>query len=200
MFPDLTRDDVFRIETRRLWLRWPCARDADAILRLAGDAAVAGMTARIPHPLDRATVDAFLIDVRRENTLGTGLTLALAQRGAPTRLIGIVGIVRESAEAPHLGYWLGRPLWGAGFMSEATAALVHAFFAYAGGKYLTAEARLDNPASRRVLEKAGLRETDRRVRDVPLRGGELAVACFRLERADWACAEANRETMPAAAA
>ena len=23
MFPDLTRDDVFRLETRRLWLRTP---------------------------------------------------------------------------------------------------------------------------------------------------------------------------------
>ena len=28
MFPDLTRDDVFRLETRRLWLRWPRAADA----------------------------------------------------------------------------------------------------------------------------------------------------------------------------
>lgn len=201
MFPDLTRDDVFRIETRRLWLRWPNARDAEAIVRLAGDAAVAGMTARIPHPLDRATVDAFLIDVRRANTLGAGLTLALAQRAAPTRLIGIVGIACESAEAPHLGYWLGRPHQGAGLMSEATASLVHAFFAYAGGTCLVAEARLDNPASRRVLEKAGLRETDRRVRDVPLRGGEVAVACFRLDRAEWASADAvRRETMQAAAA
>ena len=51
MFPDLTRDDVFRIETRRLWLRWPTARDRDAILKLAGDPAVAAMLARVPNPL-----------------------------------------------------------------------------------------------------------------------------------------------------
>jgi hypothetical protein len=51
MFPDLTRDDVFRIETRRLWLRWPTAKDRDAILKLAGDRAVAEMLARVPHPL-----------------------------------------------------------------------------------------------------------------------------------------------------
>ncbi len=200
MFPELTRDDIFRIETRRLWLRWPTARDVEAIVRLAGDEAVAGMTTRIPHPLDRETVEAFLLDVRCANTLGTGLTLALAQHAAPTRLIGIVGIVRDSAEAPHLGYWLGRPHQGAGLMSEAAVALVHAFFAYAGGTCLIAEARLDNATSRRVLEKVGLRETDRRLRDVPLRGGKQVVASFRLERADWARAEANRGTMPAAAA
>ena len=35
MFPELTRDDVFRLETRRLWLRWPRMADANAILRLA---------------------------------------------------------------------------------------------------------------------------------------------------------------------
>lgn len=36
MFPELTRDDVFRLETRRLWLRWTRMADASAILRLAG--------------------------------------------------------------------------------------------------------------------------------------------------------------------
>ena len=200
MFPDLTCDDVFRIETRRLWLRWPTARDAEAIVHLAGDAAVAGMTASIPHPLDRATVDAFLIEVRRANTEGAGLTLALALRAAPTRLIGLAGIARESAErAPHLGYWLGRPHQGAGLMGEAVAALVHAFFAYAGGACLVAEARLDNPASRRVLKTVGLVETERRVRDVPSRGGAQAVACFRLDRVGWASAEASRARQAAAA-
>ena len=75
MFPDLTRDDVFRIETRRLWLRWPRARDAQAIVRLAGERAVAEMTARIPHPLPRTEVEAFLLDARARNSAGAGLTL-----------------------------------------------------------------------------------------------------------------------------
>ena len=48
MFPDLTRDDVFRLETRRLWLRWPRQADAQAIVRLAGEKSVAEMTARLP--------------------------------------------------------------------------------------------------------------------------------------------------------
>ncbi len=202
MFPDLTRDDVFRIETRRLWLRWPTARDTEAILALAGDRAVAEMTARIPYPLDRATVDSFVIDVRRANAEGAALTLALAARSAPTRVIGLVEIAREpGAQAAHLGYWLGRPHWGAGLMSEGVDGLVHAFFAYAGGTSLIAEARLDNPASRRVLAKAGFVETEHRVRAVPLRGGDHTVACFRLERSDWASSDAaGRATTQAVAA
>ena len=44
MFPELTRDDVFRLETRRLWLRWPRMADANAILRLAGSHSFEGQT------------------------------------------------------------------------------------------------------------------------------------------------------------
>ena len=28
MFPDIIREDIFRLETRRLWLRWPVLADA----------------------------------------------------------------------------------------------------------------------------------------------------------------------------
>ena len=55
MFPDLTRDDVFRLETRRLWLRWPRHADGQAIARLAGDKAaddIAGERSRLDEPFD----------------------------------------------------------------------------------------------------------------------------------------------------
>jgi RimJ/RimL family protein N-acetyltransferase len=184
MFPDLTRDDVFRIETRRLWLRWPCARDAEAVLRLAGDPAVAEMTARIPHPLPRAEVDAFLLRTRGENAAGTGLTLALARRSAPADLVGIVGVVGGAA-GPEIGYWLGKPHWGAGLMGEAVAAVTDAFFAYAGGDVLRSSARTDNPASRGVLERCGFVRTGSGTRAFPERGADLAVDLFSLDRARW---------------
>ncbi len=50
MFHDLARDDVFRLETQRLWLRWPQAADAPALAALAGDWEVARMSAHLPHP------------------------------------------------------------------------------------------------------------------------------------------------------
>ncbi len=50
MFPDLARDDVFRLETTRLWLRWPRVADAAAIERYSSRWEVARCTARIPHP------------------------------------------------------------------------------------------------------------------------------------------------------
>ena len=187
MFPDLFRDDVFRIETRRLWLRWPRAADAEAIVRLAGDKAVAEMTARIPHPIDRPGLDRFLLQSRQaNNNEGASLIMAVALLPDPARLVGVVGLeTHEGAEALHLGYWLGRPHWGKGLATEAVSAMVDAYFAYASGKVLVADAMTANLASRRVLEKCGFLCTGRRMRSFPVRGGDREVDDFRLERADW---------------
>lgn len=186
MFPDLFCDDVFRVETRRLWLRWPTAKDAECIQRLAGEAAVAEMTARIPYPLDRLAVDEFLVASRSDNAAGTGLTLALCERARPGRAIGMVSITRDDEDSTaHLGYWLGRPHWGAGLMTEAADALVHAWFAWTSAGRLEASARVTNPATRRVLEKVGFVWTGRAVASFPARGGEREVDRFRLDRGRW---------------
>ena len=185
MFPDLTRDDVFRIETRRLWLRWPTAKDKDAVLKLAGDQAVAEMLARVPHPLPRSVVDTFLLKARAENAAGTGLTLALARRSAPRTLVGVIGIHPGCGPAPELGYWLGQPHWGAGLMREAVRALCDAYFAYAGGTELASSARIVNPASRRVLEACGFVQTGTATKPFPARGADLPVDLFHLDRVGW---------------
>lgn len=186
MFPDLTRDDVFRIETRRLWLRWPCARDAAAIVELAGDEAVASMTARIPHPLDRGTVDGFILRARREAIEGRSLTMAVAARARPQTLIGIVGIDPDAdAAGPHLGYWLGTPHWGQGLATEAVGAMVEAYFAYTPGRVLTSAARIENAASRRVLLKSGFSPDGTAPMPAPARGGDLPANRFRLDRRTW---------------
>lgn len=185
MFPDLTRDDVFRIETRSLWLRWPRAKDVDAIVRLAGDRSVAEMTARIPHPIDRAETETFVLEARRGNAAGEGLVMAVSLRSEPDGLVGVIGIEGADEDGPHLGYWLGRAHWGRGLATEAASAMVHAHFAYAGGAALTSDARVENPASRRVLEKAGFVRTGTVTEHVPVRGRDLTCDRFRLERSAW---------------
>ncbi|GEP10747.1 GNAT family N-acetyltransferase [Methylobacterium gnaphalii] len=189
MFPDLTRDDVFRIETRRLWLRWPQARDAEAIVRLAGERAVAEMTSQIPHPIDPLGTDAFIIEARRANAEGEALTMALALRSAPSALIGVISIGPHPAvSGAHLGYWLGTPYWGMGLMSEAVATMVEAYFSYAGGEVLRSSAMTSNVASRRVLEKCGFVRQGCERHAFPARGGEREVDLFQLTRNEWSSA------------
>ena len=186
MFPDLTRDDVFRIETKRLWLRWPRARDVPAIVRLAGERAVADMTARIPHPIDPHGIDAFVVAARGSNAEGGGLVMGVSLRAQPDRLVGMVGIeTDEHTGLPHLGYWLGQPHWGRGLAREAAAAMVEAAFAYAGLPELTSSVMVGNDRSRRVLESCGFRALGTETRFYPVRGADRTIERFGLARAAW---------------
>ncbi|MBB3020432.1 RimJ/RimL family protein N-acetyltransferase [Microvirga lupini] len=195
MFPDLTRDDVFRLETRSLWLRWARLADTQAIVRLAGEKAVAEMTARIPHPYHPDDAERFIFMSRRSNADGQGLQLAITPKGKPNSLIGMVGI-GPSAETgkPDLGYWLGTPYWGKGYVTEAVRALIDAFFAYGEEDEITACARVINPGSRRVLEKCGFAYQGAGLSELPARCGLYPVDHFRLDRRTWESLKAWGQT------
>lgn len=186
MFPDLTRDDVFRLETGRLWLRWPRLADAPAIVRLAGDKAVADMTARIPHPYSLAQAEDFVFQLRQANADGCGLQLAITPKGKPNSLIGMVGIkLSPKTGEPSLAYWLGAPFWGKGHATEAARAMIDAAFAYTDIQELIADVRVINPHARRVLEKCGFAYQGSDLKELPARGGIYPVDVFRLDRRAW---------------
>jgi RimJ/RimL family protein N-acetyltransferase len=124
MFPDLLRDDVFRLETRRLWLRWPRAADAATIARLAGDREVAEMTSRIPHPYPPGSAAEFVLMSRAANHEGRSLTLVLSPKARPNEALGCIDLAAVGPDELRLGYWLGRPFWSQGLMSEAAIALI----------------------------------------------------------------------------
>ena len=185
MFPDLTRDDVFRLETRRLWLRWPRRADVSALVRLAGDKAVAEMTGVLPHPYGVEHGEAFVREARDANAAGRRLTMAITLGAAPAELIGVVGIACDRGPDPFLGYWLGTPFWGQGYATEAARALIDAHFAYSAAAELGASVRVINPNSRRVLEKCGFASVGSGLQSFPARGGVLPVEHFRLDRRKW---------------
>ena len=186
MFPELTRDDVFRLETRRLWLRWPRMADATAILRQAGEKSVAEMTASIPHPYPVDAVEPFIFGARKGNALGEHLVLAITPRSRPNELIGMVGAHSRATGVPFVGYWLGLPHWGKGYVTEAVQALTDTLFTLLDIKALEADARVINPASRRVLEKSGFRAEGSFLKSLPARGGLFPCEQYRLDRSTWA--------------
>ncbi|MEY2544610.1 MAG: [ribosomal protein S5]-alanine N-acetyltransferase [Verrucomicrobiota bacterium] len=59
---------------------------------------------------------------------------------------------RHTAE---IGYWLGEEFWGRGVMSEVVPAFVNYCFKEFSLNRISAQTYLSNPASARVLEKAG---------------------------------------------
>lgn len=193
MFPELARDDVFRIETRRLWLRWPRATDAAAVARLAGEKQVAGMTARVPHPYLHADGEQYVIDSRQTNTDGKGLRFVITPVARPDQPIGSIGVEARAGCEAEFGYWLGLPHWGKGLATEAAQALIDTVFAITAIKVLTASVHPINTASRRVLEKCGFAFSGSGMIEAPARGGSMPADFSRLDRSTWTSLKGWRE-------
>jgi RimJ/RimL family protein N-acetyltransferase len=71
-------------------------------------------------------------------------------------LIGCIGAHARRTGDVEFGYWIGRPFWGRGLATEAACAVAEEARALGS---LRAGHFVDNPASGRVLEKAGFRYT-----------------------------------------
>ena len=197
MFPDMTCDDIFRVETPRLWLRWLRASDAPAVAAFASLAPIAQMTASIPHPYPVGEADRFILAARAATAAGTGLILAVTLKNKPRTLIGLVSAQAADSEA-ELGYVVAPAHAGRGLATEATKALVDAVFNLTETRRLVANSRTINPASRRVLEKCGFSFTDTGLKNLPARGGRHPCDFFSLDRHAWATAGTIRR-LPAMA-
>jgi RimJ/RimL family protein N-acetyltransferase len=157
-----------RIETERLVLRRPGLQDATRIADLINDYDVARMLTRVPHPYAVEDAEAFLGTPEARQA-------SFVVEHPSFGPIGMIGFndgknALSPLPIPELGYWLGRTFWGQGFATEAAKGVLdwakrRGVRAAASGHYA------DNPASARVLEKAGFLYTGEvQPRDCPSRG------------------------------
>jgi RimJ/RimL family protein N-acetyltransferase len=181
LFPAETRDDVFWIETRRLWLRWPRATDVDCLAPWIGRPDVAEMTATWPAGIGRDGIAARIAAGRSGNTTGSKLVLVITERHATEIAIGQVGVALEPGGSARLGYHLNPAHWGQGIMTEAVAALADWSFILTRVPQIIAGVRSVNPASRRVLEKCGFHPTGPMLWESPVRG-PMQIDGFALSR------------------
>jgi RimJ/RimL family protein N-acetyltransferase len=185
MFPELTRDDVFRIETSRLWLRWARVSDSSAIEHVMGVKQVAEMTASWPYPLTSAEADRRIFEMRKFNALGNGLHLVMALKSEPDEIIGLVGGRFLPDETFNIGYALDVDFQGVGYGTEAVQALMDAVFTLSEAAQVTASVRILNEASRRVLIKCGFKENGTGLEEMSARGGKTPADRYCLTRSNW---------------
>jgi RimJ/RimL family protein N-acetyltransferase len=183
MFPEVTRDDIFRLETERLWLRWPRAADASAFVRLAGDPEIALKTATIPYPYEKRHADEAILRMREQNARGEGLDLAITLKRQPNEAIGVVGLrgVIEPRE-PAFGFWLGRPFWGQGLTGEAASAFLDLVFGFTSLERIVSHVMPTNSLSLRLHEKLGFQRVGMSSCSAPARGGEVMAEFLELRR------------------
>lgn len=78
-------------------------------------------------------------------------------------VIGEIGCgVAEGSDTGHVGYSVVEPCWGQGYASEALRALLAHVLAQPGVRRVVALTLVEHRASRRVMEKAGMRYVEQR--------------------------------------
>ena len=142
------------IKTDRLVLRPIMFDDAPALSRLGSDYDIASMTGSIPHPFPLISAEIRTMMFSAGWRQGTEYSYAISNGGGD--LMGVASLFRrKDAEDLELGYWIGRPYWGAGYITEACQALIACAENTMGLKKILAGVFADNPGSMRVLEKLG---------------------------------------------
>ncbi|CTQ55366.1 Putative ribosomal N-acetyltransferase YdaF [Roseibium album] len=145
------------IETDRLTIRPPRSDDLDRCAELLGDYEVAKMLSRVPHPYDLEQGREYLArSVQRWENVSQADELGF-HFDHDGELIGGLGF-KKLQETPEIGYWLGRPYWGKGYMSEALKAAIGWLFENTSHARIAGEAMTENPASLKVMEKMGFRK------------------------------------------
>lgn len=180
--------------TKRLMLRpgWP--EDAGLLAETIAHEAVATKLARLPWPYTRGDAEAFLAVPRGP---ADARFFIMAHDGAYPRLVGGIGLHASARGTAELGYWLTPDAWGLGYATEAGRAVIDMARHALPLRRVEARHHLDNPASRRVLDKLGFREIRREPSFSLARGHEVDSAVLALDLAAEEDAAADRMPMAA---
>lgn len=140
------------IQTERFVLRPVRRSDAGLLELYAADERVARATRSIPHPLPPGATEAFVARARAADRVEDVWIMDGAGHDR-AEVLGVIGLKCMDRNQAEVGYWVAPALWNAGIASEAVQALIAANPLEC--KTYFAEVFQDNPASARVLTKAG---------------------------------------------
>lgn len=144
------------LATPRLILRPYALDDAPVVEALLATPEVSETTQNIPYPYPEGAAVQWIAGHRAAAEAGSSLAWAVVRESDLT-LMGTISLgldLRNHRGA--LGYWLGVPYWNQGYMSEAAAAVTAWAFQALRLNRVEALCLPRNPASARVMEKAGM--------------------------------------------
>ncbi|GLQ54320.1 GNAT family N-acetyltransferase [Devosia nitrariae] len=142
------------LKTKRLVLRAPRLEDTDAIAEGVGDYEVARFLTAVPHPYSRKMARDWLAGAPQNTPERNCFIIELEGSG----LVGCISLLSE------LGYWIARPHWGKGLVTEAAARLISWHFTETQTEEMHSSAHVDNVASLAVQKKLGFVEHGRSYR------------------------------------
>jgi RimJ/RimL family protein N-acetyltransferase len=153
---------IARITTRRLILRLAARNDVPALSRLMNDPAIALGHGEVRYPSTPISV-LRLLEGNPTNPGCVTLRYVIVLASNPRIIIGSTNIsIIPNWLHPFIGYWIAKPFRGRGFATEAARALTETIYRESTVDVVAANCVVTNAASRRTLERAGMRRSIRR--------------------------------------
>ncbi len=143
------------LETDRLILRRWAETDAESLFEYAKNPAIGPIAGWPPHKNVSESLDVI------KNVLNGPYCYAICEKDSnipigsiELKLKGHTDMTEKEDEC-ELGYWLGKPFWGRGYMPEAAIRLLHFAFETLGMTTIWCGYYDGNNNSKRVQEKLG---------------------------------------------
>ncbi len=158
--------------------------DAPLVQRYAGDARIAATTFFVPHPYPDGAAESWIATHLPQFLEKSNLTLAIRSRDGELR--GAINLKLTLAEnRGEMGYWIAVPFWNQGICTEAARRLIHFAFEEFSPNLVEIRAHhfVENPASGRVMEKAGMKRTGIIPRALPKNGRLVDIVAYSLSKA-----------------
>ena len=147
------------METERLILRPWRESDAEALYKYASDPDVGPRAGWPPHKSVEESLEVIRTFFNNDHTWA----LELKETGEPIGCIGYYTYgesnIKIGENDAELGYWIAKPYWNKGLCTEALRVMIDYCLNVKGFKVLWSDFFVDNPASGRVMEKCGFRDT-----------------------------------------
>ena len=173
------------LRTGRLILRPFATADAPDVQRLAGAWEIADTTLVIPHPYLDGMAEGWIAQQPVDWENRESVAFAITERKGG-QLSGAIGLKLAMAHGTgEMGYWIGVPFWGRGYATEAAREVTRFGFEQLGLNRVHAHHFVRNPASGRVLQKAGLTYEGRLRQHVRRWDRFEDLECYGILRQDW---------------
>ena len=156
--------------------------DADAVQRYASDERVARMTT-IPEPYPPDGGETFVKRAVEAHANGEAFYFGILANGEMIGALDLRSIDHDNLSV-ECGYAIATSHWGKGITTKAVALMLQFAFGDLGMDIVRSSCLNRNPASARVLEKNGFRETGENISEIPKFKGE-PFREFQLTKGEW---------------
>lgn len=143
-------------ETERIILRKWNEADAESLFEYAKDPDVGPIAGWPPHRSIEESCEVI------KNVFNGAECYAICEKDNPSKAIGAIELklnghtdMTEQDDECELGYWIGKPFWGRGYVPEAAGALLKRAFDELGMRIVWCGYYDGNRKSKRVQEKLG---------------------------------------------